>query len=380
MINSTVHLNLVARRRHKALNTVHTWLLVAGSLFLLAVSAWAIAGITGLIYAIIFGGFSLWAMRRASPQVVLTMYKAKPVTRVEFPQGHAIMDELARRAGLPVVPKLFVIPSRLMNAFAVGRHSDSAIAVTDQLIRTLTARELTGVLAHEVSHIRNEDIRVMALADMVSRFTSFMSTLGFVTLFFNVSGVGFQVPWLAVVVMLAAPTIGGLLQMALSRTREFDADLDAAILTGDPDGLASALLKLERAQGKLWENMVLPGGRIPNPSILRSHPKTEDRVARLKGLKEASDVASNTLPPDIFDQMSLEPHKKITTRPSPVPKIRPRFGRLDADNMEILSLLGSQRGNPVVKGPDAECEACPQSLAKPDGKPRLRLTRGGVYW
>lgn len=382
MSDTSIQLNLVAQQRHKVLNTLHTWLLVAGSLFLVAVSAWAIAGNSGLIYATIFAGFSLWAIRRASPQVVLTMYKAKAVTRAEFPQGHAIMDELGKRAGLRVVPKLFVIPSRMMNAFAVGRRDNAAVAVTDQLIRTLTARELTGVLAHEISHIRNEDIKVMALADMVSRFTSFMSTLGFVTLLFNITGFGFQVPWLAVIVMLAAPTVGGLLQMALSRTREFDADLDAAILTGDPDGLASALLKLERAQGKLWENMMLPGGRIPDPSILRSHPRTEDRVARLKGLKIASDGATLALPTDILDRPVLEPQPTVRPMPSPVPRIRPKIGlgRLDADNMEILSLLGSQVGNPVVKGPDAECEACPRSLNHPDGKPRFRLLRGGVYW
>ena len=94
-------------------------------------------------------------------------------------------------------------------------------------------------------------------------------------------------PWLAVLVLLAAPTVGGLLQMALSRTREFDADLGAAMLTGDPDGLASALQKLERVQGRRWENMFLPGGRTPDPSVLRTHPLTADRIARLKALKKA---------------------------------------------------------------------------------------------
>ena len=131
----------------------------------------------------------------------------------------------------------------------------------------------------------------MAFADMVSRFTSFMSTVGLISLVLNLlgfaGGYGAQVPWLAVLVLLAAPTVGGLLQMALSRTREFDADLEAAMLTGDPDGLASALTKLERAQSRLWEGLVLPGGRIPDPSILRSHPATADRVARLMALKAA---------------------------------------------------------------------------------------------
>ena len=113
------------------------------------------------------------------------------------------------------------------------------------------------MLAHEISHVAHEDIKVMALADMVSRFTSLMSTVGIISLFLNIgsyaSGAGGSVPWLAVAVLLASPTVGGLLQMALSRTREFDADLGAAMLTGDPDGLASALAKLERMQGRRWE-------------------------------------------------------------------------------------------------------------------------------
>ncbi|MFT7758878.1 UNVERIFIED_CONTAM: zinc metalloprotease HtpX, partial [Salmonella enterica subsp. enterica serovar Enteritidis] len=182
---------------------------------------------------------------------------------------------------------------------------NSVVAATDQLIRVLPARELTGVLAHELSHIRNEDLKVMALADTVSRFTSLMSTIGMVSLLFNItflaSGAHAQVPWLGVLVLLVAPTIGGLLQMALSRTREFDADLGASLLTGDPDGLAQALPKLEKAQGRLWEHLLLPGGRIPDPSILRTHPLTETRVARLKALKDASGVVARgeALPDDI---------------------------------------------------------------------------------
>jgi heat shock protein HtpX len=154
-------------------------------------------------------------------------------------------------------PRLYVVPSKMMNAFAVGRREESAIAITDALARNLTTRELAGVLAHEISHVAAEDVKVMAFADMVSRFTSLMSTVGLFSLVFNLvgfaGGYGAQVPWEGVIVLLAAPSVGGLLQMALSRTREFDADLNAAALTGDPDGLASALAKLERAQGRMWE-------------------------------------------------------------------------------------------------------------------------------
>jgi heat shock protein HtpX len=174
-----------------------------------------------------------------------------------------------------------------MNAFAVGRTEESAICVTDGLIRGLDMRQLTGVLAHEVSHIRNGDLRVMAIADLVSRMTSAMSMAGMFLLFLNLPVImtgGVPIPWLGVFLLMAAPTIGALLQFALSRAREYDADLHAASLTGDPEGLASALAALERRQGRMWE-MVLPGQRIPDPSILRSHPRTEDRIARLLSLR-----------------------------------------------------------------------------------------------
>jgi heat shock protein HtpX len=99
----------------------------------------------------------------------------------------------------------------------------------------------------------------------------------------------------AVLILILSPTIGGLLQMALSRTREFDADLGAAMLTGDPDGLASALIKLETAQRRHWEAMMLPGGRIPDPSLLRTHPPTDQRVARLMSLKARRETSPSVL-------------------------------------------------------------------------------------
>ncbi len=128
---------------------------------------------------------------------------------------------------------------------------------------------------------------------------------------------GGSVPWLAVAVLLAAPTVGGLLQMALSRTREFDADLGAAMLTGDPDGLASALVKLERMQGRRWESMVLPGGRTPDPSVLRTHPLTADRIARLNQLKATAASAADDL------LVGPEVARQLPRRESPVPKIKP---------------------------------------------------------
>ncbi|MGE0503594.1 MAG: zinc metalloprotease HtpX [Rhizobiaceae bacterium] len=352
-------------RRHRALNTIHTWLLGAGSLLLLGVTAWAFGGLSGVIYATIFGVISMVVARRVSPQMVLAMYKAQPVSRTQFPDGIEIMEELARRASLPSVPRLHVIPSKMMNAFAVGRREDSAVAITDALARNLTLRELAGVLAHEVSHIAHEDVKVMAFADMVSRFTSLMSTIGLLSLFLNLGGLfggmGEAVPWLAVLVLIAAPTVGGLLQLALSRTREFDADLGAALLTGDPDGLASALTKLEKAQGKLWEGMMLPGSRLPNPSVLRSHPPTATRVARLMALRAGVGP----------DAGAVARARELRPRPSLVPRIRPANPTFGMGLVEM----------PVeADSPDHAGPACDTHLALPDSDPRIRVTRGGVWW
>ncbi len=367
-------IDLFARRRNRILNTVHTWLLTGGALLLLAVTAWAFGGTVGIVYAVIFGAVSMWVARRISPQLVLSMYKAREVTEVEFPSGVRIVAELARRAGLPATPRLHIIPSRLLNAFAVGSREQSAIAVTDALARTLTVRELAGVLAHEISHIAHEDVKVMALADMVSRFTSIMSTVGIISLFLNLgayaSGGEEGVPWLAVLVLIAAPTVGGLIQMALSRTREFDADLGAALLTGDPDGLALALGKLERAHGRLWENILLPSGRIPDPSVLRTHPLTADRIARLKSLR----AATATVEPIV---VAPDPRPVARSRPSLVPRIGsthlagPHFPGLGAP----LFLTDEPAGDL-----DETAPACDRPLHPAAGKPRFHLRHGAVWW
>lgn len=281
-------------QRHKWRNRLHTWLLAGGSLLLLMLCAHILAGPSGIVWALAGGGIGLFFATRMSPAVVLRMYRARPLPEDVFIDGHRVLRLLAERADLPAVPRLYYVPSRMMNAFAVGRPEEASICITDGLIRGLTLREFAGVMAHEVSHIRAGDIKVMALADVVSRMTSVMSTFGIIALALNLPGIvagGGGVPWLAIGILLFAPTVGGLLQLALSRTREYDADVDAATLTGDPEGLASALVKLEQAHGRLWEGLMLPGSRIPDPSLLRSHPRTDDRVARLLSLKIRRDPA-----------------------------------------------------------------------------------------
>ena len=377
-MNETAPISLLEQRRHRLLNTVHTWLLAAGSLALLAVTAFVFGGPAGVLVALVFGGVTLAAVQRVSPRLVLRMYKAEPVSRLHFSTGVEIVEKLSVRAGLPAPPRLYVIPSQMMNAFAVGRRGDSAIAITDALARRLSARELAGVLAHEISHIAHEDLRVMAFADMVSRYTSFMSTVGIFSLFLNLlgaaGGYGQPVPWLGVLVLIVAPTIGGILQLALSRTREFDADLGAAMLTGDPDGLASALHKLEREQGRLWEGMVLPGGRIPNPSVLRTHPPTGERIDRLDRLKAAPRSAPEALllRPDTVGRAPIR-------RASPVPSIRGRLDRRTDAELHRLARHIAARGDAPADA-DASEPSGIDHLQVPSGRPRIRIRHGGVWW
>lgn len=218
----------------------------------------------------------------------MRMYGARPLNQEEAPVLWRALSELTARAGLASRPSLFYVPSRMLNAFAVGSRKRSAIAVTDSLLRQLEMRELLGVLAHEVSHIRNNDLWVMGLADLFSRATSLLSLLGQFLLLLNLPLILFSqitVNWLAILLLIFAPHMSALAQLALSRTREYDADLNAVRLTGDPEGLAHALAKIERVQGGWLERIILPGRRLPEPSLLRTHPATEERISRLMSLK-----------------------------------------------------------------------------------------------
>lgn len=270
-------------RRAKWRNRINTWLILGGLTFLLVISAWALFGTVGILWALVLGGLLGLLTPRFSPGMVLRFYNAREIEPREAPKVSRIIHVLAQRAELPEVPKLYYVASSNMNAFAVGRPDNSAITVTDGLLRGLNLRQLAGVLAHEVSHIANEDIRVMGLADVVSRLTAAMQSTGLLLLFLGIWRGGGAL--IAAFILMLAPTIGTFLQLALSRSREYDADLAAAQLTGDPVGLASALKTIQREQGSLWESIVIPGGRTPDPSLLRTHPKTEDRIERLLELK-----------------------------------------------------------------------------------------------
>lgn len=275
-------------RQHAGANWIQSVALLAFMGGFLGLLGWLLWGVAGLTWLLVLGVVAVGFNPSTSPRWVMRMYGASRVGAAQAPDLVAALAVLGRRAGLPAAPDLYYVPSSMLNAFAVGSPDRSAVAVTDGLLRRLGMRELLSVLAHEVSHIRSNDLWVMGLADLFSRATSMLSLLGQLLLLINLPLALFSatsVNWFAILLLIMAPSLSSLAQLALSRAREYDADLNAARLTGDPDGLASALVKIEQAQGGWLEQVLLPGKRVPAPSLLRTHPETNQRVSRLMALK-----------------------------------------------------------------------------------------------
>jgi heat shock protein HtpX len=271
-------------------NILQSVILIGGIGLIMAVCAYVLWGRSGVLWGFVLIGLLLLLSPRIAPEIIMRMYGARRISPADAGPVLRIVGELASRAGLPKPTTLYVIPSPMLNAFATGVQSDSLLAVTQGLLNRLNSRELVGVLAHEMAHIRHNDLWIMSLADTMSRFTHFMSMLGVLLFIFSLPATflgGQSFPLLGILLLYFAPTASGLLQLGLSRAREYDADLEGARLSGDPEALASALIKIESAQGRMWETIFMPGRNVPVPSILRTHPSTEERVRRLRELHEA---------------------------------------------------------------------------------------------
>ncbi len=276
-------------RHHAVRNFMHSALLICSMVALCALIGWLLGGTMGLIWLTTLAIFVLVVGPRVSPQLVLRMYGAKPIREYEAPGLIRLFRDLAASAGLPAMPELYHIPSSMANAFAVGSWKSGAVAMTDGLLRGFTSREIRSILAHEVGHLRSNDGWVMSLADSISQMVNVMSWIGQLLLLLNLPLFLLEidrVPWLLVMVLVFAPTLSALLQLALARTREFEADVEAVRLTGDPQGLISGLTKLERLSGNWFERVFMPGRRVPEPSLLRTHPPTAERIRRLRELAE----------------------------------------------------------------------------------------------
>ncbi|MFT5721707.1 MAG: heat shock protein HtpX [Motiliproteus sp.] len=249
-----------------------------------ALFGYVLWGILGMLILLCSCALSILFIPSFSPQLMLRMYGARIIDPDQAPALWAIHSALSERANLAAIPSLYYIPSQVPNAFAMGSKQCSVIALSDALLQQLSLRELEGVIAHEISHIHNNDLWILGLADLFSRTTMLLSLMGQLLLIATLPLLllsDLTINWLAVFLLIVAPLINLLAQQALSRTREFEADLSAARLTGDPEGLAQALMKIDAFETVWSARFFIPGQRTPGPSSLRSHPPTSKRVARL---------------------------------------------------------------------------------------------------
>ncbi|HKO87060.1 MAG TPA: zinc metalloprotease HtpX [Burkholderiales bacterium] len=276
-------------------NWFKTGILLAGIVALFGAIGGLIGGQQGMLIALVIGGgmniFAYWF----SDKMVLKLYRAREVDEHSAPQFYNMIRELAQRAQLPM-PRVYLIDEAQPNAFATGRNPEhAAVAATTGILRLLTARELRGVMAHELSHVKNRDILISTISATIA---GAISTLAHFGMFFG--GRSDQReggnPLLALLVMIVAPIAAMLIQFAISRTREFGADRGGAEISGDPHALADALAKIEAyARGtpmapaeqhpETAQMMIinpLSGGGVRG--MFSTHPSTEERIMRLRAM------------------------------------------------------------------------------------------------
>ncbi|HJV07459.1 MAG TPA: zinc metalloprotease HtpX [Chromobacteriaceae bacterium] len=277
-------------------NGIKTALLMAAIVALFGVIGAMLGGRNGMLLALLFGGamnvFAYWN----SDKMVLRMYNAQEVDAQSAPEFYGLVAELAQRAGLPM-PRVYVIHEDQPNAFATGRDPEhAAVAATSGIMRMLDYRELRGVMAHELAHVQHRDILISTISATMAGAISALAN--FAMFFGGRDEEGRPVnPIAGLLVALLAPLAASVIQMAISRSREFEADRGGAQISGDPLALANALHKIEYyAQG-----IVMPSAEahpetaqmmIINPltgggsmgDLFRTHPRTEERIARLQAM------------------------------------------------------------------------------------------------
>ncbi|AOY00546.1 zinc metalloprotease HtpX [Jeongeupia sp. USM3] len=276
-------------------NWLKTTILMAAIMALFVFIGGLIGGQTGMLLALLFGGamnvFAYWN----SDKMVLRMYNAHQVDARTAPELYGMVQELAQRAGLPM-PKVYVIDEDQPNAFATGRNPENAaVAATTGIMRVLTYRELRGVMAHELAHVQHRDILISTISATMAGAISALAN--FVMFFGGRDEDGRPMnPIVGILLAILAPIAASLIQMAISRSREFAADAGGARISGDPQALADALQKIEayargipmhtaEAHPETAQMMImnpLSGGGIDK--LFRTHPHTADRVARLTAM------------------------------------------------------------------------------------------------
>ena len=274
-------------------NWLKTAILMAGILALFAAVGGALGGGQGMLIALLIGGamnfFAYWF----SDKMVLRMYKAQEVDETSAPMLYNMVRELAQRAELPM-PRVYLIDEAQPNAFATGRNPEhAAVAATTGILQLLSTRELRGVMAHELAHVRHRDILISTISATVA---AAISSLANFFMFFGGSRDDRPNPIVGILVMILAPLAAMLIQMAISRAREFEADRGGAEISGDASALADALTKIDAyARGipmhtaethpETAQMMImnpLSGGGLRG--LFSTHPATEERVGRLRAM------------------------------------------------------------------------------------------------
>lgn len=274
--------NRRASTRGRLETLLQTGLLLVGMAGVLGTVAWLVGGPTGIVVAIVGTTVLALGMPALPPPAVMRLYGAVPLAPYGAPALYRAVADLAGRAGLAIVPSLYILRAPGANAFTVGNARSAAIAVTDGLLRHLEERELRAVLAHEIAHLAAGDIDLMRLADVLATATRLIGTFGLVICLFAIVTAGPEsVPAWVIWTLALAPLALALMQLGLSRSREFAADMAAVEITGDPVALAQALVRIERLTAWTLRRMFGTTTGLDAPSLLRTHPPTRERVARL---------------------------------------------------------------------------------------------------
>ena len=271
-------------------NWIKTTILMAGIVALFGAVGLALGGAQGMLIALLIGaGMNVFAYWN-SDKMVLRMYNAQEVDAQSGGRYYAMVRELAQNAGLPM-PRVYLINQAQPNAFATGRNPEhAAVAATSGILQLLSERELRGVMAHELAHVKNRDILISTMSATVAGAISMLANFA---MFFGGRGEDRPNPLVALAVMIIAPIAAMLIQMAISRSREFGADAGGAEISRDPEALASALRKIEAyakglpmpiadAHPETAQMMIinpLTGNGIK--SLFSTHPSTDERVAKL---------------------------------------------------------------------------------------------------
>ena len=264
--------------------SVETLAYVAVQVAVLVGSAWIVLGLTGALWIVAGTAVAFLFQGQLPVATVLRLRGARPLTFRQAPALFHIVDQLALRAELPRAPRLFRVPRVQPEAFTLASGDDAAIAVSDGMLRLLTPEELAGVLAHEVSHVRARDTQLLLVVHALRQITGSVVMLGFGVVLFAWAGLFTHLSPLLPLLLLA-PGLSLAITLAVSRTREFDADLGAAALLGDPIPLARALIKLDGLERR-WLGSL--GVLLDVPHALRTHPRTAQRVERLLDLSPRS--------------------------------------------------------------------------------------------